>query len=200
MNTRARRLSSTFRFVFGPLRRAGNVLSWWSTALAVVAAAAAVVGLSLPRHVGGLWIAIGGLAGLVIVVFAGAYRLHRLAFPDFPKHRLDLGRPWVIEHELEKLLLLEVTFYNREPQRRVNLTLDVLWSRVVGEQSLGPYRLHPFLGPAGSIVLLPRSADVGPEKHTEGTAIFRTETVPGLTLGDEGSDFEAPDIWSSKFA
>ena len=62
MNTRARRLSSTFRFVFGPLRRAGNVLSWWSTALAVVAAAPAVVGLSLPRHVGGLWIAIGGLA------------------------------------------------------------------------------------------------------------------------------------------
>jgi hypothetical protein len=195
-----RRALAVIIFAFAPLRRTGGVLSWWPTVVAVLAAVGAVVGITVPQHVGGLWLAFAGVVVLSGLLFVAAYRLHGLALPDFPRHKLEVGPPWVMDNPDddalsgdERLLMLNVTFYNRDPQRRVNLTLDVLWTRVVGKQSLGPYTLSYFRADAlGRLALFPRKADVGPQKHVEGMAVF-SAWVPGVTFGKEGSDFEAPE-------
>jgi hypothetical protein len=187
-----------FAFAFGPIQTTG-VFNWYPTALAVLAAAASVIGLTLPKHLGGYWLAIAGFAGLALVLFAAAYRLHALAFPSFPRHRLDMGRPWVLDsHGLDTLydnfLIFDVTFYNREPRQRVNLTVDVLWTRAVGKQRLGPYALSAYRGPAGTLKLLLPNTDIGPQQHVEGSVLFGVD-VPGVELGEEGSDFTAPEYY-----
>lgn len=174
------------------------MVNWWPTATAILAAVGAIVGVTFPKHVGGLWLALGRTTTLSGLLFVSAYRLHRLAFPALPRHKLEVGRPWVVDNPDEdadsyekKLLIFDVTFYNCEPRHRVNLTLDVLWTRVVGKQSLGPYTLSPQRGTLGRLALFPRKADVGPQKHLEGTAVFKV-WIPGVELGEAGSDFEAP--------
>jgi hypothetical protein len=92
----------------------------------------------------------------------------------------------------DKLLIFDVAYDNREPQRGVNLELDVLWTRDVGEGTLGPYKLSHHLGSLGRLTLFPRNTDIGPQMHVEGAAAFEV-WIPGLELGERGSDFSAPE-------
>jgi hypothetical protein len=183
------------KFAVAPLRGTG-VAHWWPPATAALVAAAAIVGLALTKLTAGLGIALGGA---IVILFIAAYRLHSLAFPAFPRHKLDLGRPWVADNPDDnallgdrKLMIFSVTFYNRELHHRVNLTLDVLWTRVVKKQSLGPYKLSQHTGTLGRLELFPRNADVPPQRHVEGTAAF-SAWVPGVELGPQGYEILAPD-------
>jgi hypothetical protein len=194
-----RRVVSVLDFEFWPIRRAGGVLSWWPAAATALAAVVATVGVALPRQVGGMWLALVGAAAMCGIFFVATYRLHRQAAPDFPRHKLEIGHPWVADHPKagalvgeDKLLIFDVAYYNREPQRRVNVELDVFWTREVGDRTLGPYKLSRHLGSLGRLTLFPRNADVGPQQHLEGAAAFEV-WIPGVELGEQGSDFEPPE-------
>jgi hypothetical protein len=182
-----------------PIRRAGGVLSWWPAATAVLAAVVAICGIAFQRQVGGMWLSLAGATAMCGMFFFAAYRLHRQAAPTFPRHKLEIGYPRVADSPNaealvggDKLLIFDVAYYNREPQRRVNLELDVLWTRDVGEGALGPYKLSHHRGSLGRLTLFPRNTDVGPQMHVEGAAAFEV-WIPGLDLGERGSDFAAPE-------
>jgi len=193
-----RRVVSVFDFEFWPIRRAAGVLGWWPAAATVLAAVVAIVGIALPRQVGGMWLGIAGATAMCGIFFVAAFRLHRQAASAFPRHKLEIGHPWVADNPNagalgeDKLLVFDVAYYNREPQRRVNLDLDVLWTRDFGDRRLGPYKLSRHLGSLGRLTLFPRNADVGPQKHVEGAAAFEV-WMPGVELGDQGSELEAPE-------
>jgi hypothetical protein len=178
-----RRLGAVGLFAASGLRRTSGVLNWWPTVLAVLSAVGAVVGLAIPKHVGGLWLAIAGLAGMAIVLFVAAYRLHKIAFPDFPRHKLDLGNPWIAPDptdEGQMLLLMEVTFHNREPRRKVHLDVDIYWKLTLGRgRELGPYSLsHYVRGRLGTLKLLTRPAVVDHEGLADGYAVFSLALLP----------------------
>jgi hypothetical protein len=110
-------------------------MNWWPTATAILAALASVVGLAVPKHVGGWWLALAGLGGVALVLFAAAYRLHRLAFPDFPRHYKRDGFLSYHEDEGLRFFLFDISITNRS-SRSVSLEIDLLLQRNVQGQVL----------------------------------------------------------------
>jgi hypothetical protein len=200
-----RRLWRVAAFAFGPLRRTSGIATWWPVVLTAVSAVAAGLGIAMPKRVGGDWLAIAGLAGLSVVLFLAVYRLHRIAFPDFPAHRFTNGPLWVLASQdprrpEEKLIVFDVDFTNRDPHARVHLTVDLWWIHDfkvsvrrrfgLGEklEPLGPYQFWPRQDAVRPIGALERPTDVGPHGRTSGTVAFDEGVVPGLEVGDDASE------------
>ena len=190
-----RRVASVLDFEFWPLRGTGRALSWSPAATTVLAAVSAIVGVAL----GIIWLALAGATAMLGLFFIALYRPDRQVIPGFPRHQLDIGHPWVAVNPSangivgdDKLLIFDVAYSNLEPERHVNLTIDALWTRDVGDRPLGPYKLSRHLGQLGRLTPFPHDAALGPQERVEGAAAF-VGWIPGVELGDHGSDFEAPD-------
>jgi hypothetical protein len=143
------------RDALGPARYVSTVFRWWPPLVATLAAALALVGLSLPDHLRlstAWWVAI--LFGVLALLFARSpYRLHSTLNPVFPLHALTVGNLWYTDLEdrplpgdTTRVVALPVSYINREPVRRAVLEFELLWSRSVQGQVLGPYKLSPFKG------------------------------------------------------
>lgn len=184
---------AVFAFV-GPLKRTGGVFAWWSPVLAAISGLAAAIGFAIPRQVGGHWLAIAGLVGLCVVLFVAGYRLHRIAFPDFPLHKVGFALPTYVEKDgdgLDDLLLLDFSFTSRHG-RAISLEVKVLWERAVGGQVLGPYECRSENGPLGSLELLKQPIAVAPDSHVGGHLAFTTHGFP-FERGEYGEAFLNPD-------
>ena len=170
-----RRLLDAAVFTFGPLKKTGSILTWAPTVIAVLGVLATAVGVSIPTKVGGLWLAVAGLTALCLLLLWSVYRMHRVAFPDFPPHKIGFAYPMLISKEGERLfdlLLLELSFTSRHT-RRMSLEVTLFYERVVDGQVTGPHEWRPETGPLGSLELLEQPIEVEPDKHVGGKLAFR---------------------------
>ena len=71
--------------------------------------------------------------------------------PGFPRHALEIDPPWYVDLDgedgkQERMILLPLTYTNREPEQRVSLEFQVMWVQLfhhVGRE-LGPYEVRPY--------------------------------------------------------
>ncbi|SRR6266511_1652385 len=165
---------------------------WKFAAPLVGVAALAGVGAWLAGRVS-LWLVVTGAVLLLLALFAeGAFRLWRdaaaEAFPDFPRHRLDLGNPMYLsgDDQLDDAILFDLTYTNQS-DTAVALTIGLFWEweRTEG-QVFGPHSLMPVTRNLGALKVLEQPVAVGPRRPVSGQVAFSIATAFGATEGNYG--------------
>jgi hypothetical protein len=146
------------------------------------------------------WFGPIGFFGLIALVFiamsalapirqrnearSAAAEYHGELNPEFPRHKLTVDRMWHadlpgITDEQTRVLFVPISFTNREPSRRVSLQFDLLWTRVSGDQALGPYKLYSYGSDDRITEKLPKllvtPLSVQPETTREGYLLFAAD-------------------------
>ena len=71
--------------------------------------------------------------------------------PGFPRHALTIDPPWWVDVDgedgkQERMILLPLSYTNREPEQRVSLEFQVMWVEFLHHlaPALGPYEVRPY--------------------------------------------------------
>jgi hypothetical protein len=181
------RLWASVLFAFGPLKRAGSVLTWWPPLTAALGLLATAIGVSVPGKVGGHWLAIGGLLIICALLFAAVYRMHKVAYPDFPPHWLSFGNPWYLETEEryeDDLIFLDVTFQSRY-SRRMAVEFQMFWEMTwqaegKDKKVLGPFECRQKSGPLGRLEVVNQPMELEPDGRGSGLLAFGAGPMVGI--------------------
>jgi hypothetical protein len=193
-------LRERWRFVTAAEREgvAWFVGVWRFMAPLVAIAAFAGVGAWITGRAS-LWPVVGcGVAFFALLFAEGAFRLWRdaaaVAFPVFPRHRLDLGNPMYLSGEgrFDDFILFDLTFTNQS-DTTVALTVGLFWEweRTPG-QIFGPHSLSPVKDNLGALKVLDQPAAVGPHLPYRARWRFPLPPRPGSPRATRATSSSGP--------